>query len=282
MGRGPPPLSLAVEIDTPQGRALPRTVALPTATSKATTTWGMGERYAEAMVAYKKIRERADSSSRSTTRRCSTATPLVTSRPDPPPHQQHLRRISKKGTDGRNRTRVLTNAGSSHPHRPVERADPFDLRPIQEAIDAGEWDRAAELANYFVDEAEVCFAIYRQWIPELPAHLRERGVTAEELAIIDKEIVEKLDLPDGSPFDRYRMWHEVKQAVEQLVGAIHRHEPDKAKALLDEAKETWRRATTATLTTVTASWTPSSGASARRRSARCGSGCFCRRSRAAL
>jgi Mlc titration factor MtfA (ptsG expression regulator) len=45
-------------------------------------------------------------------------------------------------------------------------------RLIQEAIDAGQWDRAAELANYFVEEAEVCFAIYRQWIPDLRAHLR--------------------------------------------------------------------------------------------------------------
>ena len=112
---------------------------------------------------------------------------------------------------------------------------------IQQAIDAGEWDRAAELANYFVDEAEVCFAIYRQWIPDLRAHLRANGVSAEELAALDTEIVDKLNLPDGSRFDRYRMWHEVKQCIEHLVGAIHRHETDEAKALLDKAKETWRR-----------------------------------------
>jgi hypothetical protein len=114
-------------------------------------------------------------------------------------------------------------------------------RLIQEAIDAGEWDRAAALANYFVDEAEVCFAIYRQWIPDLRAHLRANGVSAEEVAALDTEIVDKLNLPDGSYFDRYRMWHEVKQRIEDLVGAIHRHEADKAKVLLDDAKETWRR-----------------------------------------
>ena len=36
-------------------------------------------------------------------------------------------------------------------------------RKILEAIDEGRWDDAAQLESYFVDEASVCFAIYRQW-----------------------------------------------------------------------------------------------------------------------
>src|SRR6186997_2204806 len=44
-------------------------------------------------------------------------------------------------------------------------------RKILEAFDEGRWDEAAELEAYFVDEASVCFAIYRQWIPDVRGYL---------------------------------------------------------------------------------------------------------------
>ena len=114
-------------------------------------------------------------------------------------------------------------------------------RLILDAIAAEEWERAASLANYFTEEAEVCFAIYRQWIPDLRAHLRSKGVGAEELERVDAGILAKLNLPNGSPFDRYRMWHEVKQKVEGLVEALHHQDRDLAISRLEDAKETWRQ-----------------------------------------
>src|SRR3954453_23855862 len=44
-------------------------------------------------------------------------------------------------------------------------------RKIREAIEEGRPDDAAQLLDYFLDEAQVCFAIYRQWIPDLSAFL---------------------------------------------------------------------------------------------------------------
>jgi hypothetical protein len=114
-------------------------------------------------------------------------------------------------------------------------------RKIREAIDGGRWDEAARLANYFVDEAQVCFAIYRQWIPDLRAFLAENAVPKEEIAQADADIVAKLALPDGSPFNPYRQWDAFRTRIEELVAAIHRRQADEAMALLDEAKETWRR-----------------------------------------
>src|SRR5260221_542961 len=72
-------------------------------------------------------------------------------------------------------------------------------RKIREAIEQGRWDDAAELGNYFVDEAKVCFAIYRQWIPDLKGFLTENGVLPAEIERANAEIVSKLDLPDGRP-----------------------------------------------------------------------------------
>src|SRR5689334_5223280 len=69
-------------------------------------------------------------------------------------------------------------------------------RKIRDAIAEGSWDDAAELGNFFVDEARVCFAIYRQWIPDLRAFLVEHGVPADEVEAANRAIVAKLDLPD--------------------------------------------------------------------------------------
>src|SRR5581483_7340519 len=114
-------------------------------------------------------------------------------------------------------------------------------RKIREAIEQERWDDAAELGNYFVDEAKVCFAIYRQWIPDLNGFLAENGVSQEELAAVNAEIVAKLDLPDGRSWDPYRQWHDFVTQVEELVALVHREHAAAALAKLDELKETWRQ-----------------------------------------
>ena len=55
-------------------------------------------------------------------------------------------------------------------------------RKIREALDEGRWDDAARLGAYFIDEAMVCFAIYRQWIPDLNGFLKDSGVPADVIA----------------------------------------------------------------------------------------------------
>jgi len=114
-------------------------------------------------------------------------------------------------------------------------------RKLHDAIDAGQWEWAAELAAYFVDEAQVCYGIYRQWIPDLRAFLRENGIAGERLAEIDAGIRAKLDLPEGQPWDASYQWHLVRTQAEELLGCVHRREADAAHAKLDELKETWRR-----------------------------------------
>lgn len=114
-------------------------------------------------------------------------------------------------------------------------------RKIREAIEAGSWDDAAKLANYFVDEAEVCFAIYRQWIPDLQAFLVEQGTSPEELAEIDRGIMDKVRLPDGSDFDRYRQWDKFRSEVQEFVALSYRQQTEAALTKLDECKETWRQ-----------------------------------------
>ena len=114
-------------------------------------------------------------------------------------------------------------------------------RKIQEALAAERFGDAAELGNFFVDEAKVCFAIYRQWIPDLNAFLAENGVGRDELRSVNDEITAKLALPDGRPWDPYRQWHDFTMGVERFVALVYRERADEALAELEELKETWRR-----------------------------------------
>ena len=114
-------------------------------------------------------------------------------------------------------------------------------RKIKAAVAEGDWDEAAELADYFTDEANVCFSLYRQWINDLNGFLKERGTPAAELAEINAAIVDKIALPDGSPWNPHRHWDSYKRQQRDLLAYIYRGRADEAGQALDRMKETWRQ-----------------------------------------
>ena len=114
-------------------------------------------------------------------------------------------------------------------------------RKIKAAVAEGDWDHAAELADYFTDEANVCFSLYRQWINDLNGFLKERGTPPDELADINAQIVSKIALPDGSPWNAHRHWDSYKRQQRELLAHIHRAQAEEAEAALDRMKETWRQ-----------------------------------------
>lgn len=114
-------------------------------------------------------------------------------------------------------------------------------RRILEALDEGRWDEAAKLESYFVDEAQVCFAIYRQWIPDVRSFLSSRGVDPAIIQARDEQAVAVAQLPDGSPWDPRRQWDRFLSDIQAATAATYRQRPDEAKALMATAKETWRR-----------------------------------------
>lgn len=115
------------------------------------------------------------------------------------------------------------------------------FRKIQEAIADKRWDDAAALADYFVDEAKVCYDLYRQWLQDIRGFLMDKGTPAGQIAAADARILANLNLPDGRPFDAPRLWAEFLAEVQAFVKHAHREEADRALAQLDTFKETWRR-----------------------------------------
>jgi len=113
---------------------------------------------------------------------------------------------------------------------------------IRERLDEGEWDNAAELAAYLVDEANVCFTLYRQWIGDLTGFLRDGGVDEAKIAARNAQLQELARLPDGSPWQPRRHWDRFLSEMQAVTAATYRERADQAKELLATAKETWRQA----------------------------------------
>ncbi len=114
-------------------------------------------------------------------------------------------------------------------------------RRIHEALDDERWDDAAALTAYFVDEANVCFSLYRQWIADLNGFLADSGVSRDDLDLVNERIVSTLALPDGTPWSPRRRWDDFITLVERTVGLCHRERPDEARAALEQTKEVWRQ-----------------------------------------
>jgi len=112
---------------------------------------------------------------------------------------------------------------------------------VGRAIDSGRWSDAAELAHYFVDEARVCWKLYRQWIGELENYLFENGLGENDLATVRASIAEVTRMPDGSTFDPAKEWASFHDQIAGVVEACKRHDGSTAHGLMGLAKETWRR-----------------------------------------
>ncbi len=114
-------------------------------------------------------------------------------------------------------------------------------RKVLQALDDGRVDDACELAEYFVDEAKVCWVLYRQWIRDLEGFLADEGTSAADIEGVRADIAEKIRLPDGRPFDSDAHWAAFNDLVARTVTAAREGDSSMARALFADAKEIWRQ-----------------------------------------
>jgi hypothetical protein len=130
--------------------------------------------------------------------------------------------------------------------RRTRTGDPFDqgistYRKVGEALDEERWDDAARLTNFVVDEANVCFTLYRQWIGDLNGFLKDRDVDAATIQARNDQATALAVLPDGSPWQPRRHWDRFLAEVQSFTAATYREQADEARTRLDTMKETWRQ-----------------------------------------
>lgn len=111
----------------------------------------------------------------------------------------------------------------------------------QEAIGAGEWSRAAEYVDFFVDEAAVIFGVFRGLIPDAISFLEQRGIERAQLLEINRRLLDLIRLPDGRPFVARTRWAEFQAEVRDCILACGAGDRDGALAHLATLKETWRQ-----------------------------------------
>ena len=113
------------------------------------------------------------------------------------------------------------------------------LDKIVRAIEAKNFTAAAELGDFFLDEAEVIYSIYRDWIPKLIDFMRTRGVDLEELTSINEHILGLLRTPDGRPFHARRLWGELQSDMRSFILICGGKDASAALGQLERIHESW-------------------------------------------
>lgn len=116
-------------------------------------------------------------------------------------------------------------------------------RKIRESIEAGEWELAAQLIDYWMEEAKVVYVIYQVWSEGFVEHLRSRGVPGAEIDAEIDRLARLLAFPDGGRYEPAPRWEELGRAAGLLANRLRGYETsaDEALAALDELREGWRQ-----------------------------------------
>jgi hypothetical protein len=114
---------------------------------------------------------------------------------------------------------------------------------IREAIEAGEWELAAQLVDYWMEEAKVVYVIYQVWDEGFVTFLREKGVPDAEIDAEIARVRTLLAFPDGRPFETKATWDRIAVVAGLLANRLRAFEtsPEPALAQLDELVEGWRQ-----------------------------------------
>ncbi len=123
---------------------------------------------------------------------------------------------------------------------------------IQEALDdagdvfglkAGRRETAAQLVDYFMEEAKVVYVIYQLWTPAFLDWLRDQGVPQAELDAEIARLASLLAYPDGTPLEPEPRWAALGERAGRLGNGIRGYSLSVAEASeeLDGLVEDWRR-----------------------------------------
>ncbi|WP_425417674.1 hypothetical protein [Oricola indica] len=110
----------------------------------------------------------------------------------------------------------------------------------ERAIIDGRFDDAAKLAEYTIREALEAFELFTQWIVDIPQYMRERGVSAGDLADDEERIRRLLAHENEERFDGAVCWNEYQRLIASTKEACRAGRAEEAAANLECARQTWR------------------------------------------
>jgi hypothetical protein len=116
-------------------------------------------------------------------------------------------------------------------------------RKFYEALDAAQLELAAQLVDYFMEEAKVVYLIYDVWGEGFRSWLLEQGIDELQLSELDRRLSRLLAFPDGSDYERRGKWAAMASSAGTLAHLLRTYEfaPDEARRRFDDLRESWRQ-----------------------------------------
>lgn len=113
-------------------------------------------------------------------------------------------------------------------------------RKILLSIDNEHWDNAHAYLDFFIEEARICYEVYRSWDDMFHSFFRDRDVRDDEYEGMKRDLIRLVNEPyNGDTFDESIEWLRCLE----LQAAIHRlmkPEQDRARDLVESLREQWR------------------------------------------
>ncbi len=114
---------------------------------------------------------------------------------------------------------------------------------IHESIDQGEWEVAAQLIDYWMEEAKVVYVIYQVWDEGFVSFLQSKLVPDDEIHAEIARLRTLLAFPDGEPFEPVKRWEALGVIAGLLANRLRTYEitADGAHPEMDKLREGWRQ-----------------------------------------
>jgi hypothetical protein len=107
----------------------------------------------------------------------------------------------------------------------------------------GRRENAAQLVDYFMEEAKVVYVVYRVWTTGFNEWLVAQGVSEADLAAEIDRLERLLAYPDGTPLEREPRWEALGLRAGRLANGIRGYDLSIQAAIdeLDGVREDWRQ-----------------------------------------
>jgi hypothetical protein len=114
---------------------------------------------------------------------------------------------------------------------------------IDEAVDGAQWEVAAQLIDYLMEEAKVVHVIFDVWFSGFTEFLLAQGVGQDLLDAELRRLGALLAFPDGTPFAPDAPWERLGADAGALASRMRdgRLSGEEAKAQVDALREQWRQ-----------------------------------------
>jgi len=117
------------------------------------------------------------------------------------------------------------------------------ITKVVEAVERKDWEGAAQLLDYWMEEAKVVYVVYQTWTSGWLEFLTNKGVSASTIESEINRLKRLLAFPDGSEFETESRWETLLANAGLLGHRMRALELTEQQAIqeLDALRELWRQ-----------------------------------------